>query len=137
DSTGKLNILGAYTQLGTMQIDIQGQGQGTGYDWIAATGNAGVQGSLQIILDGYQPASLETFDVLTAPTIVETGPITIDDALAPLLPAQYWMYRILGDPGQGMILQLQVGVPEPASVVLALLGLAALGGYAVFRRRKR
>jgi autotransporter-associated beta strand protein len=136
DPTGKLTILGTYTQLGTMQIDIQGGAQGQTYDWIAATGTGSVQGTLQIILDGYQPASLQTFDVLTAPTIVQTGPITIDDALAPLLPAQYWTYRILGDPGSGMILQLQVGVPEPASLVLALLGVLTLAGYTFLRRRK-
>ncbi|MCS7304415.1 MAG: PEP-CTERM sorting domain-containing protein, partial [Thermoguttaceae bacterium] len=63
--------------------------------------------------------------------------ITIDAALAPLLPAQYWVYRILGTSGQGMILQLQVAVPEPTSLLLGLLGLAALGSYALWRRRKR
>lgn len=140
DPTGTLTITGNYTQEedGIVQIDIQGSSQGITYDWIAVSGTANLDGRLRIVLDGYQPTSLETFDVLTASTILETNPpLVIDDALAPLLPAQYWTYQILGNPGQGMILELQVGVPEPSSVVLAALAGLALLGWGLVRRRKR
>ncbi|MCX8155585.1 MAG: hypothetical protein N3J91_03895 [Verrucomicrobiae bacterium] len=50
------------------EIEIEGLGQGTGYDWIQVTGTARLNGTIKIIFNpqgGYVPALGQTFDVIT------------------------------------------------------------------------
>jgi hypothetical protein len=68
-SPGKLTIGGNYTQGagGTLQVEIDGTGQGTTHDWLAVGGNASLNGTLAIVNNpSFDPALTDTFDVLTA-----------------------------------------------------------------------
>jgi len=127
----------SYTQTGTMLVELGGLVQGTEYDWIEVDGGAAdVAGLLDILLVGsFQPASGATFDVLTATDGVTDSEITLDWNPAQLLPAQYWTYSIVDLPPGGQALRLELGVPEPSTLVLAALGLLGLC-LAGWRKRK-
>jgi len=142
DSPGHLTIDGQYSQTGHMLVEISGLDRGLdpGYDWIQVTGGHGaaVDGPVDIqLLGGFMPASGDAFDVLTAADI-QVGPgFSLNGP--PLLPAQYWDYRIVDPwpgPGGGMALEVFVGVPEPASLLLAMVGLAGFLACAGSCRRK-
>lgn len=148
NSVGMTTIQGNYQQMpdGILEIEINGFDQGDqglvgvagdkiGYDWVNVSGSATVQGDLQIVLlDGFRPQTGDTFDVLTAAGgITDNGLKLIwDDDL--LLPAQYWTHEIVSGEGTGQILQLQVGVPEPATAGLALAGVFCLLAWIASRR---
>nr|WP_276607580.1 Calx-beta domain-containing protein [Limisphaera ngatamarikiensis] len=58
------------------EIEIQGPGQGTSYDWIEVTGSAILDGTLKVLFNpqgGYTPALGDTFRVITWPNGGRTG----------------------------------------------------------------
>jgi fibronectin-binding autotransporter adhesin len=147
-SPGHLTITGNYTQAGTLLVELAGYQQGgtqalpgqwqtNGYDWVSVGGTAVLDGYLNIqLLAGFQPASGDVFNVLTAAGGITDQGLDLLWQPGSLLPGQYWTYRIVA--GQGgpneQILQLQLGVPEPASGLLAGLALGALGLWLLRRR---
>jgi autotransporter-associated beta strand protein len=146
-SPGHLTITGNYTQAGTLLVELAGYQQGgtqalpgqwqtNGYDWVSVGGQAVLDGYLNIqLLAGFQPQSGDTFHVLTAAGGITDQGLDLLWQPGSLLPGQYWTYQIL-TVGQGpeQILQLQLGVPEPASGLLAGLALGALGLWLLRRR---
>jgi autotransporter-associated beta strand protein len=147
-SPGHLTITGNYTQAGTLLVELAGYQQGgtqalpgqwqtNGYDWVSVGGSAVLDGYVNIqLLAGFQPASGDVFNVLTAAGGITDQGLDLLWQPGSLLPGQYWTYRIVA--GQGgpneQILQLQLGVPEPASGLLAGLALGALGLWLLRRR---
>jgi len=122
DSPGTLAIGGAYTQTGTMLVEIGGTAQGSTYDWLDVGGAATLGGTLQIdLMPGFVPETGATFDVLTAGSITDNGLNLVFDS-GDLGAAQFWKYSIVNG---NTTLQLEVGVPEPSTVTL--LGIGAMG----------
>jgi fibronectin-binding autotransporter adhesin len=145
DSPGQLSITGSYEQTGAMLAEIGGYDQGaataSGYDWIEVTGAATLDGSDVAVelLNGFHPETGDVFNVLTATEGVSAAGLTLTWDEEDLAPAQFWDYRVRdgvvgGTPVE--MLQLFVGVPEPASLALAALGLIGLLGFAWRRRRQ-
>jgi len=65
-SPGKIDITGNYTQSGTLLIELGGTDPGTGYDQLNVSGQASLDGTLQLALyNGYRPSDGQTFDILT------------------------------------------------------------------------
>lgn len=133
NSPGSLDINGNYTQSGTMQVEIAGNGQGTTYDLIAATGNGTLNNgsTVNVTLLSYNPGLGSFFDVFTALDINGGGNslagITFDYTNAPLDPGLMWQQAIVSLGGSGEALRLSVTpVPEPATAVLMLAGMAGL-----------
>ncbi|MCS7303929.1 MAG: autotransporter-associated beta strand repeat-containing protein [Thermoguttaceae bacterium] len=137
-SPGKLTITGNYTQGGTLVVELAGYQQGgtqelpgqwqtNGYDWVSVGGSAVLDGYVDIrLLAGFRPQSGDVFNVLTAAGGITDQGLDLIWQSGSLLPSQYWTYRIIAGQGSEQILQLQLGVPEPASMVLLVIGAAAL-----------
>ncbi len=137
-SPGHLTITGNYTQAGALLVELAGYTQGgtqavpgqwttNGYDWVSVGGQAVLDGYLQIdLLAGFQPATGDVFNVLTAAGGITDQGLELLWQAGSLLPAQYWTYQIVSGQGSEQILQLQLGVPEPASLLLLLVGAAGL-----------
>ncbi len=117
-SAGILTIQGDYSQSsdGTLDIELGGQDPGTGYGQLLITGNATLDGTLDVsFLNGFVPSIGETFDIVSAANLTGAfssvqidGPVTFD----------------LNYTNGGLELQT-LSVPEPATSAL-LLPLAAL-----------
>jgi autotransporter-associated beta strand protein len=135
-SPGILTIDGDLLENGQLLVELGGPSD---YDRVNVVGQghqATLNGLVSVVLDeGYSLDAGGVFNVLTAPTITTGADFAIDFALAPLAPSQYWTYAILGTAGSGQTLQLSVGVPEPAALVLLGLGVATLALCARLRRR--
>lgn len=74
-SAGILTVQGDYTQseIGSLSIAIGGTAPGTQYDRLAVTGNATLDGTLNVaLINGFNPAVGNTFDILTANSIAGT-----------------------------------------------------------------
>ena len=146
NSPGKLTVQGDLTLQtgGTMLVELAGYTQGgtqalpgqwssNGYDWLSVGGSAQLQQNsiLRVaLLAGFEPQPGDIFYVLTASGgISDLGIQLVPEALR---PAQYWTYGIQPWQGQGGgdVLFLTFHVPEPASGLLFLAGLA---GLAVWR----
>jgi T5SS/PEP-CTERM-associated repeat protein len=72
-SAGDLVIHGNYTQQsnGVMEIEIGGTGMGSQYDFINVTGNALLDGRLQLaLIDGFVPSAGQTFLVFNATSLL-------------------------------------------------------------------
>ncbi|MEX2168328.1 MAG: LamG domain-containing protein [Pirellulales bacterium] len=126
NSPGALQIHGNYTQgvAGTLQVELAA-GE---HDVLQVSGTAALAGTLQVsLLDGFQPAAGDRFDILQSASIVGTF-----DAiqLAPLTNGRRWDVSELYSTGS-----LVVAVPEPATGGL-LATLLCLGLIGVRRRVK-
>ena len=73
-SAGVIDIDGNYTQAtgGTLEIDIAGLSQGTGYDLLTVSETASLGGHLEVILPGggFAPVPGDSFQILTAGSVV-------------------------------------------------------------------
>ena len=133
-SPGRIDILGAYDQSGTMLVEINGYGQGIdpGYDLIDVSGAAVIDGTILIdLLDGFSPVEDDTFDVLTAAGGITDLGVELSWTPGQLSPVYYWTHEIFND----NTLRLTLHVPEPSTCLLAIVGLVGLGLSA--RRRRR
>ena len=126
-SIGTTSILGDYTQGAgaTLQIEIADFDD---FDFVNVTGNADLDGTLEVILDGYTPTIGDQFLILHATTLEGTF-AGIDDAGATLASPGYWGLNYDYEAGD---VYLHV-LPEPATMTLLALGAACLA----LRRRKR
>ena len=52
--------------------------------------------------------------------MITLGPLWIDAVAAVLRPAQYWKAAVVDGLSGGQVLQLTIGVPEPATLALLL-----------------
>jgi hypothetical protein len=135
DGPGILSVTGNFTQSssGTLDIQIGGPDAGTGFSQLNITGTAALGGTLDVsLLGGFTPSNGETFTILTSAGLnasmfsayngLQEGNVTFTVAYTP------------GD----VILDAIVisSVPEPASLVMFGIGIAGLGAYGAFRRRK-
>ncbi|HYS05773.1 MAG TPA: hypothetical protein VEW47_11335 [Candidatus Dormibacteraeota bacterium] len=72
-SPGAVTISGTYTQTAAASYDVEigGPASGTDYDIAAITGVAGLAGTLNVTLvNGFSPADLDTFTIMTFPSSV-------------------------------------------------------------------
>ncbi len=101
-----------------------------GYDFVHVEGDALLNGQLNILLaDGYEPEMRDSFDVLQVDG--EWSGTLLDDPYGnltgdPLGAYAWWDVQLLDMPGGGHVFRLTV-IPEPNSLVLALLGLLVSG----------
>jgi hypothetical protein len=68
-SPGHLSVAGSYTQdaTGALDVEIEGTGQGTTYDWLDVTGSATIDGTLNVLRPtGFAPAGSDVFQFLTS-----------------------------------------------------------------------
>jgi fibronectin-binding autotransporter adhesin len=138
-SPGLLTIVGDYIQSGTLLAEIGGLTPGaSGYDQVAVTGTATLDAGSTIsvaVLAGFVPTGGSTFDILTA-----TGGITADlsqvilQSSGTMGHATFWRASIVDLGGGAEALRLTVGAPEPSTLALAFVGLAAC--LLIGRRRR-
>jgi hypothetical protein len=135
-SPGHLSIFGNYTQAGTMLAEIGGTAQGVTYDWIEVKSGGTATFAPGAIVDvdllSFVPSAGSYFDILTAEggiTNLDLAGITFDFSGAPS-PFE-WRASIVSLGERAEALRL-LAAPEPASVSLLALGLAAL-----LRRNRR
>ncbi len=126
NSPGVMEVQGDYNQsaAASLSIEIAGTAAGAQHDVLVVGGEATLDGTLEVsLIDGFQPASGDSFDIL------ELGSITGDfnDIVLPNLTGSLaWdVSALLTDGSIGV-------VPEPAAAVLLLGGLWAVVGI---RRR--
>jgi len=131
NSPGQLSVYGDYQQSAqsTLAIELAGTVVGSQYDQLAVSGAAELAGAIVVdLLDGFQPQLGDTFDLLTAESIVDDGLVlALSDSIGASLTVQ-----IVDVASGGQALQL-LAVPEPAAATLVLLSGAILIGW----RRKR
>lgn len=75
---GKLTVTGNYTQTsgGALAIELGGYTPGTGHDQVAVSGNASINGTLNLkLINKFRPNVGDTFDIITSNT--ESGNFTI------------------------------------------------------------
>ena len=86
---GQLAVVGNYTQTapGILNLEIGGYGAGTGFDQLTISGQAALDGTLNVsLLDGFVPASGDAFALLTFASATGTfAGGTIDAAFGPAL----------------------------------------------------
>jgi len=139
-SPGMTSISGNYLMnAGALEIEINGYDQGDqgpidgiGYDLVNVSGDATLNGTLQVaLLDGFQPSLGDVFDVLQADSISLGSGFTLEQLLGG--SSSNLAYSIVPF-GTDEVLRL-TAVPEPSS--LALLLLAASLAWFGFRFRRR
>ena len=99
NSPGMINVVGNFTQgaAGVLNIEVGGTTAGTGYDRIAVTGNAVLDGTLNVLqFGGYVPAPPERFQIITTTgtstgvfTTVNRAPFAAFTALAVNYPSTF------------------------------------------------
>lgn len=130
-SIGSTAIEGDYNLIsGSLEIEIQSPGglAGTDYDLVQLTGPASIanlDGALDIVLlGGYVPPYMATFDVVTANSILFGPDFALDASGAPMPGGRYFDVDVVLV-GEDQTLRLFV-VPEPATLSLLVLGALAL-----------
>ena len=123
NSPGTLNVTGDLASTGDIAIEIDGTATGE-FDRINVTGTATLDGNITVsILPNYTPQVGDTFDVLVAGVILDTGLTVLWNDIA------FDWYIIDGETQD--TLQLTV-IPEPASA-----GILALPSIIGWSRRRR
>lgn len=117
DTTGQLQIVGDYHQLGTgaLDIEVSGTAPGSQYDVLDVNGEADLGGGLFVQLaDGFEPQAGQTFDILNASSIIGS----FDVAFMPGLTTEDFM-------------RVDYGFPSPgsASATIIVESLASLFGF--------
>jgi len=103
-------------------IQIEGRGGAAGQNK-----QASLAGVIDLDLNAYAPTYLDTYDLLTAGTVIDNGYTLAAEDLG------IWELSIVGTAGSGQTLRAQymLTIPEPTS-----LSLLALAGLALRRRRQ-
>jgi hypothetical protein len=89
-AAGQLTIMGNYTQTaaGTLTLEIGGYNPGVGYDLLAVTGSAALDGTLNVsLINGFIPTSGDTFQPLTFNT--RNGVFATANVDSSLMPPVY------------------------------------------------
>lgn len=136
--TTLVNGTGAgYDQLapGVLEIELGGRTAGTEYDVLDVAGPVNLAGALDVFLvGGFLPVTGDTFDVVTGTDITLDPAFSLDQP-AGLTPGNFFVMNVISGGPRGEILQLTLGVPEPATLLLLALGAAAV--LASMGRRSR
>jgi len=126
-SPGLLEIVGDYTQIGTLEVEILGAAL-TDFDRLAVSGSATLGGTLDVtLLDGAFFDIDDTFEFLTAGSI---GSV-FDDVILPTNDSGNPVFALSYGPDYVMLTAIEP-VPEPG-----MLSLMVLGGLLLLVRRKR
>ena len=105
-SAGILGAGGPYSQTGTLEIELGGPVPGTGYDVLAVTGTATLDGALEVsAINAFSPASGQSFTVLTASAVSGTFATT---NLPPLGGGLSWTVSY---PGSAVVLTVSGSGP--------------------------
>lgn len=111
----------------TLALDVADPSLNLDSDLLHVMGDALLDGTLAINLNGFEPGPFHWYDVLLA-----DGEITVDESTFELTGVN--LFRVIDNPfGAGQL--LQVAVPEPAS--LLIWGLIGGMGFITFRFRKQ
>lgn len=134
NSPGILHLDGDFSLAGTMLAELGGPIQGVDYDLFDVNGLAAMGGTLDIaLLDGFIPNVGDTFDILFATEITLADSLRLNQPLELEHLFAAWTLQVEG--GQVLRIGYVVGVPEPSSLVILLLGLLGLTPYRCRRKR--
>lgn len=108
-SPGRLTILGDYTTIGSLDIEIAGPAAGGGYDQLVVGGGLTPMGTLNVTTNGYAPAAGDSFTIATASNGVFGTFLSAN--LPPLSAGDGW---VLGYQTNAIVLSV-TGAPPPAT----------------------
>ena len=126
NSPGTLDVDGDLTSTGTLEFEIAGLAS---YDEINVSGQFTAGGTIEIVLDGYDPVSGDSFSLMSFGSFADDG-YEFDLSQAELTSGLMWDTTAFATTGS-----ISVVVPEPAA--LALLGFGCIGLLAFTRRRRK
>jgi len=133
NSPGELTVTGDYTHGpgATLAIQLAGLVQGSNYDLLDVSGTVTLNGGLLdvVLLDGFQPAEGDVFDILDANAILGDGFGSL--SLPGLAEGLAWDTSNLTSGGSLSV----SAVPEPSAIMLVLSGTWCACGLA--RRKQR
>jgi hypothetical protein len=143
DGIGQMTVNGNYAEAlaGSLQIEMNGTGIGTGHDNLTVNGLVTLSGGLDVVL-GFAPTLGQTFEILSNDSIdpiigsfagKPQGSTFLTDFGGTPYAFQISYFGLNGN-GNDVVLR-SVAVPEPSTIVLGALGLLGLWSYS--RRRRR